>query len=111
MSVKELVSTWQSQAHCEFADATYEVTLSVEDAAKIDALAEMYPRRSKDQIISELVSAALSELEASFPYVPGTRVVAIDELGEPVYEDVGPTPEYLERTKAHLTKLKVAKSA
>jgi len=108
MNVKDLVSTWEKLASCELADATYSVSLSVEDAAKIDALAEMYPRRSKEQLISELVSASLAELEQSFPYVPGEKVVATDEMGEPIYEDVGPTPKYLECTKSHLNRRKVA---
>lgn len=110
MNIRELVSTWQQQAQCEFADESYTVTLSLEDAAKIDALVEMFPRRAKEQILSELVTAALAELEQSFPYIPGTKVISRDELGEPVYEDVGPTPEYLAKSKAHLSRLKISKT-
>ncbi|WP_188151726.1 type 1 pili tip component [Teredinibacter waterburyi] len=104
MKVKELVSNWQSLAQCTFAETNFTVNLSVEDAAKVDALADLYPRRSKEQIISELVSAALAEIEQSLPYVPGNKIVATDEMGEPIYEDVGPTPNYLELTRKHLNR-------
>lgn len=111
MTVKELVSSWLQQAQCELTEETYQVNLSLEDAAKIDALAEMYPRRTKEQIISELVSAALSELEVSFPYIQGTKIISVDELGEPIYEDVGPTPQFLEKAKANLQKQRILKTA
>lgn len=110
MNIRNLVSTWQKQAQCELADSAYTVTLSLEDAAKIEALVEMFPRRTKEQIISELVTAALGELAESFPYVPGGKVISEDELGEPIYEDVGPTPEYLAKSKAHLLRYKATKT-
>ncbi|WP_045860492.1 hypothetical protein [Teredinibacter purpureus] len=110
MNVRELVSTWHKHAHCTLTDNTYDVTLSLEDAAKVDALAEMYPRRSKEQLISELVTSALAELEASFPYIAGPKVVAMDEFGEPLHEDIGPTPEFLTLTKEHLARHKATKT-
>lgn len=102
MSLKELVAQWEAHAHGKLTKETYSVHLLVEDAAKLDALAEMYPKRSKEQIISELLSAALNQLEASFPYVQGTKVVATDEMGDAIYEDVGPTPRFMALTKKYL---------
>lgn len=107
MYLKKLIGQWESCALGMLTKNTYSVHLSVEDAAKIDALAEMYPRRSKEQLISELVSAALGELEASFPYIQGAKVVATDEMGDAIYEDVGPTPLYLALTKKHREKQKI----
>ena len=102
MYLKQLVEHWEDHASGHLTKASYQVNLTIEDAAKLDALAEMYPKRSREQIISELLSAALGQLEASFPYVQGTNVVATDEMGDPIYEDVGPTPRYLELTKKYL---------
>jgi hypothetical protein len=78
------------------------VRLPLRDAARIAALAEMYPRRSETELISELLTAALDELEAAMPYIPGTQVVAEDEEGNPVYEDTGPTPRFLELSRKHI---------
>jgi len=102
MMLKALVAQWESQAQGVLTQDTYAVHLLVEDAAKIDALAEMYPKRTKEQLISELLSAALAQLEESFPYVQGATVVATDEMGDAIYEDIGPTPLFMELTKKHL---------
>ena len=108
MMLKELVAQWESHAQGVLTKETYAVHLLVEDAAKIDALAEMYPKRTKEQLISELLSAALGHLEASFPYVQGTKVVAVDEMDDAIYEDIGPTPRFMELTKKHLAQHKKA---
>lgn len=102
MYLKKLVDEWESNAQGKLTQQTYSVHLRVEDAAKIDALSEMYPKRSKEQLISELISAALGELEASFPYVQGARVVATDEMGDAIYEDVGPTPVFIALTQKYM---------
>lgn len=106
MYLKELVNQWESHAQGALTKDTYAVHLRAEDAAKIDALAEMYPKRSKEQLICELLSAALGQLEESFPYVQGTAVVATDEMGDAIYEDIGPTPRFMELTKKHFAKYK-----
>lgn len=105
MNLRELVNTWESNALGELTKHSFEVRLSIEDAAKIDALSEMYPKRTKEQIITELLSAALIELETSFPYVQGSNVVTTDEEGDPIFEDVGPTPSYLALAKKYFTKM------
>ncbi len=104
MTLKDLVGRWEDEAHGTLTKDTYTVNLSVEDAARIDALSEMYPKRSKEQIISELISVSLSELESSFPYVQGKSVISTDEMGDPIFEDVGPTPTFLSLTKKYITK-------
>lgn len=107
MMLKELVTQWESTAHGVLTKESYAVHLLVEDAAKLDALAEMYPKRTKEQLVSELLSAALGQLEASFPYIQGTKVVATDEMGDAIYEDIGPTPRFMALTKKHLKEQQV----
>ena len=102
MSLKELLAQWEAHAQGKLTKESYAVHLLVEDAARLNALAEMYPKRTKEQLISELLSAALGQLEASFPYIQGTKVVATDEMGDAIYEDVGPTPHFLALTKKYL---------
>ena len=71
-------------------------------AARLAALAEMYPKRNTEELLGELIGAALEELEASFPYIKGQHVIATDEEGDPLYEDVGPTPRFLTLSRRHL---------
>lgn len=106
MNVKELVGLWENHAQGLLTEQSYQVNFTLEDAAKIEALSEMYPRRTKEQLISELLSASLAELETSFPYEAGSEVASRDELGDPIYKDVGPTPDFLTLTKKHLAKYK-----
>ena len=102
MTIKELVGLWQDHAQGRLTKESYSIKLTLEDAAKIDALSEMYPRRNKEELISELLSAALAELERSFPYVAGQEVAMLDEFGDPVYKDKGPTPAFQALTRKHL---------
>lgn len=103
MKVKDLVNLWENHANDRLTAETYQIRLSVEDAGKLSALTEMYPRRSKEQILSELISAAFTELESSFPYIAGNKVVSIDELGDPIYEDIGATPIFLSLLKKYMS--------
>lgn len=103
MTLNDLVESWESTASTPLSDDGYRVSLTEQDAAKIAALAEMYPMRTTDQIITELLSAALNELEKTLPYVQGEKITAHDELGDPIYEDVGPTGRFSELIQKHLS--------
>jgi hypothetical protein len=104
MNVKELLSVWEKTAQGELTQEQFCVRLPVEDAARLHALAEMFPRRNIEELITDLLSAALNELESSLPYVRGDTVVALDEEGDPLYEDVGPTPRYLDLIGKYMKK-------
>ena len=105
MSFKSLLDAWAAEeAPTKTAD-TYQVHLSIEDAAKIHALAELFPGVDHERVITDLLSAAVEKLEASIPYVPGVRVIREDEFGDPVYEDTGLTPEFLELVKKYREQL------
>ena len=101
MKIKSLAAQWEKQAKATMTTEEYSLRLPIEDAAKIAALTEMYPKRAQSEILGELISAALEELESSFPYVAGTKVTAHDEMGDPIYEDVGPTPKFLDLAKKY----------
>lgn len=105
MNVVELIKIWDREASGKLTDEEYPVRLTLEDAAKIEALAEMFPRRSREQLISELLSVALDEIVSRFPYVQGKYVITRDEEGDPIFEDVGYTPRYLSLVKKHVERL------
>lgn len=105
MRFKELLDDWRQNASGKRTALEYAVRLPLDDAARLHALAEMFPGRTKEQLITDLLSAALQELAASMPYVQGTKVISSDEQGDPVYEDTGPTPRFTELTRRHLRQL------
>lgn len=102
MTLRELIGIWDKASNSPLTDTEYSVKLTTNDAAKIAALAEMYPSRTAEQIITELLSAALNELEYTLPYVKGNTIASVDEMGDPIYEDVGPTSRFTELTKKHM---------
>jgi hypothetical protein len=105
VSFKELLDSWRESAAAPRTARAYAVRLPVDDAAQLGALADMFPGRTPEQLISELLSAALKEVAAAMPYVAGTRVISSDEQGDPLFEDVGPMPRFMELTRQHRRKL------
>lgn len=105
MDIKQLLEEWNKSGKVRLTAREYRIRLSVHDAARIAALADMYPRKTEEQLITELLSAALDTLEAALPYQQGDRVISEDELGDPIYEDVGPTPRFLALARKHATRL------
>ena len=102
MRVKDLLNQWQKSSEKEVRDQDLQVQLTRQEKAKVAALTEMFPGKSETDIVLDLLRAALAELEATMPYVPGPRVVSEDEMGDPVFEDIGPMPRYRELTRKHL---------
>ena len=101
MSFKELLESWRETAAAPRTASTFAVRLPLDEAAQLAALAEMFPGRAPEQLITELLGTALKELAAAMPYVAGKRVISTDEQGDPIYEDVGPTPRFMALTRAH----------
>ena len=65
METNHLVRTWVGPDNSRLMRNQTSMRLSVHVAAKISALCEMFPQRSKTQIINDLLSTALEELERS----------------------------------------------
>ncbi|MGI9286325.1 MAG: pilin assembly protein [Pseudomonadales bacterium] len=106
MNIIELIKRWEETGSDELAVRKHAVQLPLDDAARVEALAAMYPARSQTQIVTELLSAALDAVETALPYEQGSKVISRDELGDPIYEDVGPTPRFLELTKHYAALLR-----
>ncbi|MHA7833245.1 MAG: type 1 pili tip component [Algiphilus sp.] len=108
MKIKELLDVWHAGASDPFTAESYCVRLPVYDAARLAALSELFPGRSADALLTDLLTASLDELESNFPYQRGDRVVEHDEMGDPIYEDIGLGPRFHELTRKHAARLKAA---
>jgi hypothetical protein len=108
VSFKELLESWRETAAEPRTVNPYQVRLPIDDAARLQALAEMFPGRSAEQLISELLGTALEGIGAAMPYVAGKKVISTDDQGDPVYEDVGLTPKFIELTRKHRKQLEAA---
>ena len=99
MHIKQLLEEWETNSHGHVAPVNLSIKLPIEYMARIMALTELYPQRNQEQIIIELLGAALKELGEALPYVQGDKVIAEDEFGDPIYEDTGLTPRFIEGTR------------
>jgi hypothetical protein len=105
MSFKDLLESWRETAAQPRTATDYAVRLPLDDAARLAALAEMFPGRTPEQIITDLLGAALQEIGTSMPYIAGRKVISSDEQGDPIFEDVGLSPRFAELTRKHRKKL------
>lgn len=87
--VKQLLDEWARQDPVQPLAQRITIEISEWDYARLQALVELYNNRSEKQVLSDLLSAMLDEVEEALPYVPGKTIVAEDEFGDPVYEDIG----------------------
>ncbi|MFT6189627.1 MAG: hypothetical protein ACJAZ6_001460 [Oleispira sp.] len=109
MKLSSLMKYWEKEFSGQLSEEGYEIKLSLEDAARLEALCEMFPKYPQENLLRDLISSALTEVTSSFPYVKGKEVVALDEEGDPMYADVGPTPNFLSLTRKHLKLLNESK--
>ncbi len=108
--MKQLIKAWEADSRSEPAVNEITVKLTSRDYARVRALAEVFPGRTEAQLVGELLSTALDEVEEALPYVPGKKVVAEDEFGDPIYEDVGLTPRFEELARKYASMLKQQKT-
>lgn len=105
MRFRTLVDAWQAAGTSPRTTEEYAVRLPIDDAARLAALVELFPGRTREQLVTELLSTALDEFEAALPYVPGSKVISNDDQGDPVYEDAGLTPRFMTLARKHRKKL------
>ena len=105
MRIRQLVSHWQTTNGDDTPKVTLQIEVPIHNAARLAALADIFPALRYEEVVAELLHAALDEVQEAFPYVKGKQV-GEDEFGNPIYADDGDTPKFLELMKEHLHKLK-----
>ena len=101
MKFKPLLDRWKKTSAPLKTALEYAVKLPLDDAARLQALAELFPGQPIEEIVTDLLSAGLDEIAAAIPYERGPKVISRDDQGDPVYEDVGLTPRFVELTRKY----------
>lgn len=96
MKFKPLLDRWRKDAPPALCAREFAVRLPLDDASRLLALAELFPGRTVEEIITDLLHAGLDEIAAAMPYEAGAKIISRDDHGDPVYEDVGMTPRFTE---------------
>ena len=96
---KPLLDRWKKDAAPARTAKEYPIRLDLDDASRLHALAELFPGQPIEVIITDLLRAGLDEIAAAMPYERGPKVISRDDHGDPVYEDIGLTPRFVELTR------------
>jgi hypothetical protein len=96
---KPLLDRWKKDAPPLRTAREYAIRLDLDDAARLHALAELFPGQPIEAIIADLMRASLDEIAAAMPYERGPKVISRDDRGDPLYEDIGLTPRFVELTR------------
>lgn len=99
MKFKSLLDRWRKDPAPALTAKEYAVRLPLDDAARLQALVELFPGRGIEEIITDLLRVGLDEVAAAMPYERGPKVISRDDHGDPVYEDIGMTPRFVELTR------------
>lgn len=95
MAFQELLQRWQDTPAVTQSEQRYAIRLDVDDAARVEALAALFPGLSEETVIADLLHAALDATEAAMPYEPSEEIIGRDDHGDPMFADGGLTPRYV----------------
>ena len=115
MRPEDLVKVWDAPDHSRLASKQISIRLPMVAMAKINALMEMFPSKSKTQIISDLIATALDQLESGMSSKKGKCLGPDPEYeGEPseydgpvplIHEDIGQRGSFIKLYKKNLRAL------
>lgn len=82
MKASSLHDIWASPDNTRLTPKQFSFRLPVHVAAKVAALCEIYPQKSRTQIIADLLTSALDDLEQNLPMTLGDPIRGEDEQNE-----------------------------
>lgn len=113
MKASNLHDVWASPDNTRLTPKQFSLRLPIHVAAKVAALCDMFPQKSRTQIIADLLTSALDELEQHLPEAVGypisdeeehnERMVA-NHLGQdyvPIFHLGGPRGEFRRLANQH----------
>lgn len=105
MEPQDLVKVWDAPDNSKLTPKQLSIRLPILVAAKISALCDLYPRKTKTEIIGDLLSTALDQLESALPSVRGEDLGTDPYDHEPMYEDIGLSGRFHDLTGKYLNEL------
>lgn len=98
----DLHKVWSAPDNTRLTAKQYSFRLPVQVAAKLFAFCDMYPNKTRTDIVSDLLWAAVEEAVNGFPYVKGSPLYETDpETREELYHDVGPWEQFRQLANKH----------
>ena len=100
MKSSDLHNLWNSPDNSRITNKQYSFRLPVHVAAKISALCEMYPNKTRTEIVGDLLSTAIAELVEALPSRNGDLITILAN-GEEIYADAGPRADFWKIADKH----------
>ena len=94
MKASDLVTVWSAPDNSRMTTKQYSFRLPVHVAAKLSALEELYPTKSRTQLVGDLLSAAIMDVEQALPSRAGKLWSEDPDTGENKYEAEGMAATY-----------------
>lgn len=107
MSTEDLLKFWAVRDNSRLTAKQMSIRLPTHVAARISALCEVFPNKTRTQVIGDLLSSALDELEKGMSYDEGSEpdlVLPDGEIIYPIYRP-GTKGRYLNIANQHLKDL------
>src|SRR3990172_5390397 len=104
---EDLVKVWDAPDNTRLTPKQVSIRLPIMVAAKISALCEMYPRKTKTEMIGDLLATVLDQLEEGLPSIDGKLLGINPEDDEPIYEESGLKGRFRELTQKYLHELEI----
>jgi len=92
MKPRDLHAVWSAPDNTRLTSKQSSFRLPVHVAAKLSALADIYPNKTKTQIVGDLLSTAIEEVIAQLPSEKGAQIGLYHPPGEvpfKAFEDIG----------------------
>jgi serine phosphatase RsbU (regulator of sigma subunit) len=98
MKTQHLHDMWSGPDNSRLTTKQFSLRLPVHIAAKLAALADLYPQKNRTQVVADLLTAALDDLEKNLPqslgippseeeqYIQKEAADHFGEIYEPLYE-------------------------
>lgn len=108
MKTNDLVTIWSAPDPPRLTPKQLSIRVPMLVSAKISALLELYPKKTKTDIIGDLLITALEMLEKELPMnmlTEGKEPVSFDELGEGLFMYFGTRKDYFQLTEKYLREM------
>ena len=101
MKASDLVTVWSAPDNSRLTAKQYSFRLPVHVAAKLAALEDLYPTRSRTQLVGDLLAAAIAEVENKLPTPAGEPWGTDPDTGKMMYHATGPRIKFRKLANQH----------
>ena len=105
MKASDLAASWTSHDNKRLTSKQVSIRLPVHIAARVFGLCDMFPNKTRTDIIADLLNSSLEELEKTFShrYSEDQEIDVID--GMVIYPDIGSYGKYANFVNKHYVEL------